>query len=128
AAGGSDRYKWEQRHEEESLQNAELLASGVQDLPLSDLLPEEDRLDAAAEEYHKQFQAYEAAENTDGTPPDPTKEPSVREIAASFYLHHKTLGRRINGGKSRKEAHQHRQRLTKAEEKALVRWITYLAA
>lgn len=101
---------------------------GQRKIIIPDLPPEEERLEAAAEEYQKQFNAYEAAENADGTPPNPTAEPSVRGIAASFYLSYKTLTRRISGGKSRKEAHQHRQRLTEAEEKALVRWITHLAA
>jgi hypothetical protein len=39
-----------------------------------------------------------------------------------------TLTRRLNGGKSRAEAREEQQKLTKAEEKVLVKWITHLTA
>jgi hypothetical protein len=39
-----------------------------------------------------------------------------------------TLTRRLNGGKSRAEAREEQQLLTKVEEKVLVKWITHLTA
>jgi len=56
------------------------------------------------------------------------KFPSVRAAAKAHDVSHVTLGRRLKGGRSMHEAHEDEQTLTKAEEKALVQWITQMTA
>jgi len=53
---------------------------------------------------------------------------SVYAAAKGVGMSAKTLTRRLNGGKSRVEAREEQQKLTKAEEKVLVKWITHLTA
>lgn len=51
---------------------------------------------------------------------------SIRGCAAAFCVPHQTLQHRISGRLSRSHAHEHRQILSSAEEKTLIRWITQL--
>ena len=53
---------------------------------------------------------------------------SVRAAAKAYNISHATLARRVQGGRSIAEAHEEEQNLTKAEEKALVQWITHMTA
>jgi Tc5 transposase DNA-binding domain len=48
------------------------------------------------------------------------------QAASSLGLSRATLGRRIKGGKSRREARESQQTLSKGEEDALEDWITQL--
>ena len=48
--------------------------------------------------------------------------------ATALGLNHATLSRRLAGGNSRAEGKENQQNLTRAEEKALARWITQLTA
>ena len=54
--------------------------------------------------------------------------PSIRAAAKAYNLNHVTLANRLKGGRSIAEAHEQDQNLTKAEEKALVAWITHMTA
>ena len=54
--------------------------------------------------------------------------PSIRAAAKAHNLNHVTLGNRLKGARSIAEAHEYDQNLTKAEEKALVAWITHMTA
>lgn len=53
---------------------------------------------------------------------------SIQKCAAAFSVPHQTLQHRISGRTSRSCAHEHRQILSNAEEKTLVRWITRLTS
>lgn len=53
---------------------------------------------------------------------------SVYAAAKDVGMSANTLTCRLNGGKSRIEAREEQQKLTKAEEKVLVKWITHLTA
>ena len=48
---------------------------------------------------------------------------SIRDIADEYGVQYVTLWRRINGGKTRKEAHRKEQKLTAGEEKTLKDWV-----
>jgi hypothetical protein len=49
--------------------------------------------------------------------------PSIRATARAHHLPESTLRSRINGGRSRRTAHEFQQRLTSAQEEFLVDWI-----
>ena len=53
---------------------------------------------------------------------------TVHAAAKGVGMSKKTLERRWKGGKSRAEAREEQQKLTKAEEKVLVKCITHLMA
>ena len=53
---------------------------------------------------------------------------SVYLAAKEMKVYKDTLGRRLLGKKSRAEAREAQQKLTKAEEKVLAEWITRLTA
>ena len=52
--------------------------------------------------------------------------PSIRKAAEAYGVHYSTVRRRLKGAKSRRIANSHRQLLTPAEERAIVRWIVRL--
>src|SRR5438270_4775698 len=54
--------------------------------------------------------------------------PTVYAAAKAVGMSKKTLESRWKGGKSRAQAREEQQKLTKAEEKVLVSWITHLTA
>lgn len=49
---------------------------------------------------------------------------TLRVIADQFTVPKSTLANRLNGKKTRTEAHEDYQILSNAEEKTLVRWVT----
>jgi hypothetical protein len=53
---------------------------------------------------------------------------NIDHAVAALGVSRTTLHRRVKGGKSRKEAQEWRQVLTKQEEKAPARWISISAA
>jgi hypothetical protein len=53
---------------------------------------------------------------------------SIDQAVTALGVSKTTLHRRVKGGKSRSEAQEWRQNLTKQEEKALARWISTSAA
>lgn len=53
---------------------------------------------------------------------------SIRACAIAFRVPYKSLQRRSSGQLSRSAAHEHRQILSKPEERTLVRWITQLTS
>jgi hypothetical protein len=53
---------------------------------------------------------------------------SIDQAVAALGVSKTTLHRRVKGGKSRSEAQEWRQNLTRQEEKALARWISMSAA
>ena len=53
---------------------------------------------------------------------------SIREAAKRYGVHRITLGRRLKGGKSIAESREQYQHLSIPQEKALVKWITHMAA
>jgi hypothetical protein len=59
---------------------------------------------------------FKSQENADAAP-------SIREVATNHAVSHVTLGRRLAGGLTNKEAHLDEQRLNVAQEKWLTNWI-----
>ena len=52
---------------------------------------------------------------------------TIYSAAKHLSLSHKTLGRRVAGGKSYAQAREDAQHLSKAEEKSLVRWALMMS-
>ena len=86
-------------------------------------MPKEQRIEQATQTYKLALTAYETLETK------PPKPPSMERIALDHGLVPSTLRRRIaEKTHTRQQAHEHRQRLTPIEEKALLEWTLQTAA
>ncbi|TIA44936.1 hypothetical protein D6C77_10764 [Aureobasidium pullulans] len=53
----------------------------------------------------------------------PEDRPSIRQHAKEFLINRTTFARRVNGGRTQANSHEHQQRLTDTQEDWLVQWI-----
>ncbi|KAH7903502.1 hypothetical protein BJ138DRAFT_968943, partial [Hygrophoropsis aurantiaca] len=71
----------------------------------------------------ERIQAAIAAINASGMKPNGATVLSIRRAAQDFDVPRATLQARYNGRQSREQAHEHKQKLTTAQELVLVEWI-----
>ncbi|KAG8739621.1 hypothetical protein FRC12_016258 [Ceratobasidium sp. 428] len=53
---------------------------------------------------------------------------TLEEVAEKHGVPVSTLGHRVNGRQSRRQAHERQQKLTNAQEEALVQWVIFRGA
>ena len=84
----------------------------------------DERLLQAMAAFHRLQKKYEAKREVRLPNESPSRKPTVAGVAKTFNVARSTFTERLQGqSKPLKEAHSHRQRVTKQEEVALVTWI-----